>query len=225
MGQPKNRGLRAITTYQTTLVHRRWLTEQIFEIDLSRQLGFSYLPGQKMRLANQKEGREYTPINAPDDPSLTFCIRLLPEGRFTPMLAAAEIGTVLQLSAATGFFTYQTQETPAVFMATGTGIAPFLAFVRSGVHGFCLLHGVRTEQELIYRQEMVKAAGAYIPCLSDAEEKGEFRQGHITGYLEEELEVKDYDFYLCGNADMIRDAFRIIDRKFRGSRVFVEPFF
>ncbi len=214
------------TFYQTVVLDRHELTESVFEIVLKRPAGFTFLPGQKVWLAYREIAREYTLVNSPESSELTLCVNHITHGKFSPLLAGVERGSSLSLSEASGYFTYQTQEKPAVFVATGTGIAPFLAFVRAGVHGFILLHGVRSEGDLLYRNEMSAAAGTYAPCLSTSTGNQLLPDGRVTSYLENCLaRVAAYDFYLCGNADMVRDAFRIIDRRFSGSRVFVEAFF
>jgi benzoate/toluate 1,2-dioxygenase reductase component len=202
-----------------------WLTENVFEVGFRRPEGFRFVPGQKIRLANIDTSREYTLVNHPDALELTICIRHVAAGCFSPLLARARIGDSYVMSSASGFFTYQSRTRPAVFIATGTGIAPFLAFVRAGARGFYLLQGARTERDLLYRDEVSGAAGEYIPCLSASESHGLLRSGHVTNYLEDHLPAEIYDFYLCGNGNMVRDAMRIIDRSFPDSRVYVETFF
>ncbi len=212
-------------SFQTEITARSWLTDRIFEISLKRPTGFTFIPGQKVRVSTFETGREYTLINAPDDSKLIICVRYIADGKFTPELAQSEIGSTLTLSAPTGFFTYQSQDKKAIFVATGTGIAPFLAFTRAGVADFILLHGAHLENDLIYREEISASACQYIACVARPGNVKPFWKGHVTNYMEECVPEGNYDFYLCGNRQMIRDAFQIIDRKFPGSRIFSEPFF
>ncbi len=212
-------------SFQAGVVGQRWLTGHVFEISFERPRGFSFIPGQKVSLTIDDITRQYTLINQPDASELTICVGHVPDGRLTPLLARARPGEIVSLSAAAGFFTYQSLGRRAVFVATGTGIAPFLAFIRNGVRDFCCLQGAINERELLYRDEVEQAAGEYIPCLSAPESNGPFWNGRVTSYLEQRLAKERYDFYLCGNGDMIRDAIRIIDQHFPGSRVFMETFF
>lgn len=113
-------------------------------------------------------------------------------------------------------------------MATGTGVTPFVAFARSGIRDFVLLHGVRTPDELYYQDELSPAADRYVPCISTplpAESHSHYFAGRVTRYLTTELRPGRYDFYLCGRKEMIRDTILIIDDHFEGSRVFTEIFF
>ena len=212
-------------SFQAGVVGQRWLTGHVFEISFERPRGFSFIPGQKVLLTIDDITRQYTLINQPDASELTICVGHVSDGRLTPLLARARPGEIVTLSAAAGFFTYQSLGRRAVFVATGTGIAPFLAFIRNGVRDFCCLQGATSESELLYRDEVEQASRDYIPCLSAPESNGLSWNGRVTSYLEQRLAKERYDFYLCGNGDMIRDAIRIIDLKFTGSRVFMETFF
>jgi NAD(P)H-flavin reductase len=113
-------------------------------------------------------------------------------------------------------------------VATGTGIAPFVSMARAGVSGFILLHGVRVQSELYYAKLFELAAKGYIPCLSGnggtSSVENQF-SGRVTDYLKRHLPPDDYDFYLCGRNDMIRDVTLLVDDCFPGSRVYSEIFY
>jgi benzoate/toluate 1,2-dioxygenase reductase component len=218
----------AIPPYTVHVTGRQWLTGDTFELRLTRPDGFDFRPGQKIGFADQGEGREYTLLNGPMEAELAVCVRLIPQGRFTPRLAAARIGEIFRISAATGRFTFEPSSRPPIFIATGTGIAPFVAFVRAGLRGFDLLHGVRSEAELYYRSELSVDARRYIPCISrgfEPEKNSLAFAGRVDACLEDRFTPDKYDFYLCGRTDMIRDVTRLIDRRFEGSFVFSEAFF
>ncbi len=211
--------------HKVSILGSRWLSEKVLEVGFERPEMFTFIPGQKIHISTEGISREYTLVNSPDASELTICVRYFENGRFSSILADSRIGTVFSLSSATGYFTYQTHKRKAVFVATGTGIAPFLAFIRAGITDFLLLHGVRKQCDLLYREEFAKASGVYMPCISVEKNNGMFWNGRVTEYLVESLVPGEYDFYLCGNRDMIREAFRIADRKFPGSRIFAETFY
>jgi benzoate/toluate 1,2-dioxygenase reductase component len=218
----------AMENYSVTLFDRKWLTRDTFELSFSRPEGFTYLPGQKIGFTGPGEGREYTLLGPPHSAGLAVCVRLVPSGRFTPLLAEAPVGAVFQITAASGFFTFRHSSRPAILIATGTGIAPFVAFARSGVRGFDLLHGVRSADELYYRSELAPVAGRYIPCISgvfDPSKNAGAFAGRVDACLSEGFKPDVYDFYLCGRAEMLRDVTRLIDHRFEGSSIFTEAFF
>jgi ferredoxin-NADP reductase len=168
-------------------------------------------------------------MNTSLDDHLAICVRHIPQGALSPVLAQAEVGQMFDISEAFGYFTYQPSEQMPVFVATGTGIAPFVAYARSGVSRYCLLHGVRSADELYYREKVEPPAVSYIPCVSELPPNhatdGRVFAGRVTRYLQKQLPPGVYDFYLCGRGEMVRDAMEIIDQRFEGSRVFTEVFF
>jgi ferredoxin-NADP reductase len=127
-----------------------------------------------------------------------------------------------------GHFVFQGPANPAVFVATGTGIAPFVAYCRSGVDSGLLLHGVGTADRLIYRDILRSTLGDYVPCISRYPDKRDRPanafQGRVTDYLERQLKPGTYDFYLCGRGAMIRDVTALIDQRFGDSRLFIETY-
>ncbi len=214
--------------YTVHVKGRQWLTDRIFEIRFDRPSGFDFRPGQKIAFVFEQNSRDYTLLGPAHGPELSICVRHVAGGHFSPRLAAAAPGDVFQVTAPSGFFTFKPSPRPAVFVATGTGVAPFVAFERAGVRDFHLLHGVRTAENLIYGPELAAAARAYVPCLSQPVAAGGSTvhfTGRVDAWLATRLPSGGYDFYLCGNGDMIRDVMRLIDERFHSSHVFTETFF
>jgi len=206
----------------------QWLSEGTFEIRLERPDGFDFIPGQKISFVDGALRRDYTLLGPVDARELALCVRLVPDGLFSPRLSRARIGDRFQITAPFGYFTLKTSGRPAVFVATGTGIAPFVAFANAGARGFDLLHGVRIPAELYYRDLLFTAARRYIPCISAAAGDGQLGSegfaGRVNRFLEANYPDGAYDFFLCGRNEMIRDVTRVIDARFSGSRVFIEAY-
>ncbi len=207
----------------------RWLSEQTFEVRFDRPTKMTFTAGQKVILGRKDSRREYTLISSPNDSELAICVRHVEKGHFSSRLAQAKPGDMFEISSPYGFFTYQSAGRVAVFMATGTGIAPFVSFARTGIRNFLLLHGVFDEGELYYRSLLSRSARNCIPCISKFGRKGELTEdaffGRVTDYLEKHLVGGDNDFYLCGRGEMVRDAMHILDLRFSGLKVFSEMFF
>jgi ferredoxin-NADP reductase len=217
------------TVYATALVHRRWLSAKAFEIGLSRPAGFDFQAGQSICFVHEGRTRHYSLTNGPAEPGLSLLVRHLREGVFTPVLAEAELGTRFQYTGPHGYFLFRPSQRPAVFVATGTGIAPFMAMFRSGIHAALLLHGVRTADELYYERFLRTLPVRYVACLSenDAAESPADRAyaGKVTGYLKNRLDRRAYDFYLCGRQDMVRDVTLLADEYFPASHIYTEVFY
>ena len=214
-----------VSNYQADLLERRWLSSDTFEIRLARPAGFRFQPGQYIRLHQGEETRDYSPVSAPGDPELALCIRLFGEGRFSSALSKAAIGSPLVFSGPKGYFTYKPSERPSVWVATGSGVAPFCSMTRSGVKDFTLLHGVRRREDLYYAELFQTSASLYMPCLSGSNDNKACFQGRVTDYMAKHLPPKPYDFYLCGRRDMIRDVTLLVDDLFPESLVYSEIFY
>jgi benzoate/toluate 1,2-dioxygenase reductase component len=216
----------ADTFFPTRIIARRWLSQKTFELQLTRPRGFDFLPGQRVRMTRRGSQRDYSIVSAPLDPDLHVCIRSVPRGTMTPFLGSCDIPTDIRIDGPHGYFTFKPSRRTPVFVATGTGIAPFCAMARSNVTGFVLFHGVGEIQDLYHKDRLTTAASQYIPCISNETRlpQGYF-SGRVTAALDKHLEPGAYDFYLCGNRDMIRDVTHLVDRQFPGSRVYSEIFF
>lgn len=215
--------------YAARLLKRRRLDGGTFEFTLSRPDGFSFRAGQRIRFEHPTGERDYSLVNGPAAAELQVCVRIVQDGQFTPRLARAAIHSRFDISGPHGYFIFQPAARPAVFVASGTGIAPFVAMARSGVRGFRLLHGARTADGLYYQAELRAAAAGYVACLSKAAAAAaappDAFAGRVTAYLAAHLAPGAYDFYLCGRSEMIRDVTLLVDRRFPASLVYSEIFF
>jgi len=215
-----------IITFPTKLIDRRWLSTRTFEIKFRKPASYKINSGQRIQIYYQSMQRDYTPVSAPGDPEITFCIRKVDTGKFTSVLSTAEIGTRFDISAPGGYFTFKPSPRPPVFVATGTGIAPFCSMARSGVTDFTLLHGVDSPQDLYYQAKLESVAVLYMPCISRACQSSiKYFHGRVTDYLQKHLPTAVYDFYLCGRREMIRDVTWLVDEKFQDSRIYTETFY
>ena len=214
--------------FSARLLDRHWLAPGILELRLSRPVGIGFIPGQFMRFVMDGYARDYTMVSSPDAVTIDFCIAMVAGGRFSRDIQKADIEATFQLTGPHGHFVYQGTTNPAVFVATGTGIAPFVAFCRSGVDAGLLLHGVGSPDRLIYRDFLQSALDDYVPCISRSSEKrgrpDNAFTGRVTHYLEQQLKPGTYDFYLCGRGAMIRDVTALIDEQFGDSRLFIETY-
>jgi len=213
----------------TEVINRRWLSEGAFEVELSRPRNFHFKAGHTIQLIYQDQKRYYSLASAPDDPTLSLCINFIEKGYFSPLLASAEIGFKLEFTGPHGYFTFSPSPRPPVFIATDTGITPFVSMARSGMRGFTLLHGARLAGELYYRDLLRQSAQKYLPIVWEIPDEDNVSSGLFHGkmvnLLVQHLKPGRYDFYLCGWQKMIKDVTHLIDDRFPGSHVYTEVFF
>jgi ferredoxin-NADP reductase len=212
--------------FSTRIISRCHLSSQAFELALVKPPAFTFVPGQRMRLKHGNTERDYSIASAPSEETIRLCIRKLDQGVLSPQLADASEGTTVAFTGPHGYFTFKASQRPAVFVATGTGVAPFRSMAASGVSGFTLLHGVEQAEDLHYRDLLQTRAAAYVACLSESNPASvAHHAGRVTGYIENHLPRRACDFYLCGRQDMIRDVTLLIDEEFQGSLVYSEVFY
>jgi ferredoxin-NADP reductase len=195
----------------------------VFEVPEVQQLHFK--PGQFVSfnetLKGKKITRPYSIVSLPDGNRFELCLNLVHEGVFTPHLFAMQPGDSIEMSAPLGFFVIRDPAKEAVFIATGTGIAPFRAMApgylsHPNARQLTLLFGVRHEQTIYYRDDFEALAAKYPnfhfwPTLSRAESSWAGRTGHVQAYLLEAIgDRRDLDVYICGLKAMVDDVRAIL---------------
>lgn len=132
-------GVTGVGDFSTRLLARSLLSSDTMEMGFERPAGFNFVAGQGIRLSRAGLVREYSLTSGPEDERLSLCIQIVEKGPFTRLLAGLEIGSSLSFSGPHGYFTFQHGPRPAIFVATGTGIAPFVSMVRAASRGlrFC----------------------------------------------------------------------------------------
>ena len=209
----------------------RRLSASAYVLRLERgELAFE--PGQYVTLgvAGSTARREYSVYSGRGDPFLEVLIKQVEGGSVSRQLARLEPGAALDCDGPFGYFTMPAARRggPLLFIASGTGIAPFHSFARSypGLR-YRLLHGVRTATECYDSAEY--PAARYLPCLSRAApadaRPGSYR-GRVTDYLRAHPVAPGTACYLCGNSEMIFAAFDILKKQgIPGPDLFAEVYF
>jgi ferredoxin--NADP+ reductase len=189
---------------------------------------FEFTAGQVIGISLQEDGprRLYSICSGEKDPEVWILYNVIEEGFLTPRMAQLERGNTLWITEPRGSFTGSSG--PAVWIAAGTGIAPFYSMHRSGLsEGKILIHGNRYLEQFYFFDEFSASLGTnYIRCCS-AEEDDQVYHGRVTRYLEE-LERVDPDlmYYLCGSAEMVVDTRDLlIDKGVSFDRIISEIYF
>lgn len=211
------------------IVQRNRISDSMFTLTLKRPHSFTFLPGQRIRIYHQARERDYSLASSPSEKHLLLLVRHVRKGPVSTFLSSAPVGTPLPFSGPLGYFLFRPSPRPAVFAATGTGIAPFISMVRSGVSGMMVLHGVNTPEGLVEKALFRQASSRYVPCVSGGAAYGEgesgMYRGHVTDFVRLELAAGRYDFYFCGRSEMIRDAVLLVDDRFPDSLIYSEAFY
>lgn len=175
---------------------------------LSFRRSFDFLPGQVIGLSAtpQMPLRLYSIASGHQEPSVRILYTLKNDGKLTPLLTDLKQGDVIYHSAPMGKFVGD--EKPAVWIATGTGIAPFASMLFSGLaKNKTLIFGNRSQDGLYFGDAFQQALGKnYFPCLS-REAHPEAFQGRVTDFLKTQNSLNpEIPYYLCGSAEMVVDV-------------------
>jgi len=204
------------TTQDNTheLLDTRHLTESAYVLRMSRR-GLQFRSGQHILLgeAGSIHNREYSVYSAEQDDFFEVLIKEVDDGLVSKQLKKLKAGSKLQLEGPLGFFTIEPEligNAKFLFVATGSGIAPFHSFVKSySSLDYQLLHGVRYATEA-YDKETYSSE-RYVLCTSQ-DEGGGFR-GRVTDYLKGNPVEPETHCYLCGNFEMIHEVFEILEKQ------------
>ncbi len=145
----------------------------------------AFRPGQYFAVGIEVDGgllqRPYSTASAAGETdALEFLLRLAPHGELTPRLWSLRAGDRLRLGRPKGLFVPDAgDERRAVYVATGTGIAPLLSMLTSALPETdvapetrrpIVVHGVALPRDLAYRDrlEALDRAGRirYVPAAS-----------------------------------------------------------
>ena len=192
----------------------RNLTDLTFVIRLERN-NLQFQTGQFVILTYQNSSakREYSVYSGENDDYLEVLVREIEGGKVSGRLKKVKPGTEIEVEGPFGFFKFDPEKFASkkfLFVATGTGISPFHSFVRTYAElDYQLIHGVRYKTESYehadYKAERIKL------CLS-GESGGDF-MGRVTDYLWTQKFDSETNCFLCGNSEMIYEAFDILTGK------------
>ncbi|TKC92302.1 2Fe-2S iron-sulfur cluster binding domain-containing protein [Trinickia terrae] len=191
-----------------------------FSIDVDEPAKLGFLPGQyvNVEIPGSELTRSYSFSSPPGASRVSFVVRNVPNGRMSQYLCAhAKAGERIAFAGPYGSFYLREPVRPMLFLAGGTGIAPFLSMLdvladnadeagpRQPVR---MIYGVTRDDDLVAVDQLDAAQGKlanfeYRTCVADAA-SAHPRKGYVTGHVEPAwLNGGDVDIYLCGPVAMV----------------------
>ncbi|HEY8520142.1 MAG TPA: FAD-binding oxidoreductase [Gammaproteobacteria bacterium] len=214
----------------TTVVAKRVdLTADHFKLWLERPAGFDFLPGQYITVGVDGIERPYSIVSSPREPLIELFVERIPppEGKLTPRLHALRVGDSVTIRPrAKGVFLLRPAFRNHLFIATVTGIAPFMSMLRHwaeapyGELSFYVLDGASYMEQFCYDDELRALAALhpsvrFVPtCSRPADPRNAGWRG-VTGRVnliaerfvkEWGLRPEDTCIYACGHPQMIADV-------------------
>lgn len=196
------------------VIETRQLTESTFVVRIERKK-MTFQTGQFLLLGmnGASDRREYSVYSGEQEDYLEVLVREVDGGKISGKLKRLKSGDYLYVDGPFGFFKFKPEYFPSkrfLFIATGTGISPFHSFVQTYKElDYQLIHGVRYVEEAYDHNDF---SADKITLCTTGDDKGNFN-GRVTNYLVEEDIDANINCFLCGNSEMIYEAFDILTGK------------
>lgn len=157
-----------------------------------------------------------------------FFISQIRSGKLTPRLFSLEVGDRLHVCGANAGI-FRLDETPLgsdiVMIATGTGISPYMSFLRSHIierpeSKMIVIQGARHSRDLGYSSELTSLEQSfanffYVPTLTDADDNWKGKRYSIEELLKNDFLQNEFNispdperthFFVCGNPAMVANV-------------------
>ena len=214
-------------TFQARLLSSIALSDftRHLEFEVNGETRFTFVPGQWISVkADTPEGEEitraYSIASPPDNGPLALCLNRVHEGFMSNHLCSLAEGSKITFQGPFGDFILRPPMRDTIFIATGTGIAPFRSMLHwlladaERHHGkeLSLLFGARTEADLYYQDEFSRLAAAhpnfhFSPTLSRAAPEWRGLRGYVQEHVKEivgDRKSEDMHAYICGLDKMVK---------------------
>lgn len=202
--------------WRTKMVGVERLSATSLAFTLEKPEGLTFLPGQYVNLGvpGTDQTRAYSFSSAPNANHVSFLVRDIPGGLMSGWLRErAKAGDEVSMTGPSGAFYLRELTRPALFLAGGTGLAPFLSMlgeieakqIGAPVH---LVYGVTNDVDLVgvdaltrYSEKLPNVS--FTTCVASTDSAHE-RKGYVTDHIRpEDLNGGVVDIYLCGPPAMV----------------------
>jgi benzoate/toluate 1,2-dioxygenase reductase component len=184
------------------------------DVDTPDQLGF--LAGQyvNVEIPGSDASRSYSFSSPPGASRVSFVVRNVPDGRMSRYLTEqAKPGQRVAFSGPYGAFYLRETVRPVLFLAGGTGIAPFLSMLdvlaaSGSTQPVRMVYGVTNDIDLVAIGQLEEAQRKlacfeYRTCVA-APSSDHARKGYVTTHVDPAwLNGGEVDLYLCGPVAMV----------------------
>ena len=213
-------------TFTARLVSSVSLSEQTKHLafEMTGIPHFGFVAGQWLSFkTNKPDGEEiiraYSIASPPgDDNRFALCLNRVQDGFMSNFLCDMKAGSEIHCQGPFGDFILRPPLRDTIFIATGTGIAPFRSMLhwllaeksRHQDKQLWLIFGSRYENDIYYNEEFQNLAAAhanfhYLPTLSRGGPDWQGLRGYVQEHVAEIVrERTDMHAYICGLDKMIK---------------------
>lgn len=202
-------------TVEATVAGVEAVSETSFRLRVTLPAALPFLPGQyvNVQVPGTTATRAYSFSSHPQAREASFLIRNIPGGLMSGYLARAQAGDAMALTGPMGAFYLRPVTRPQVFLAGGTGLAPFLSMLEqiatTGTDQPIRLFYAVTRNADLVELDRLQSLADLMPTLSLTTIVADPTSDHAKkGYVTDHLTAADLwdgaaDVYLCGPPPMV----------------------
>ena len=220
--------------HEARLMRREPVAEGTVAFYFSKPPGFRHQAGQSLLLTlvnppetdGEGNGRTFTIASAPHEPDLMIATRMR-DTAFKRVLKTAPIGTIVSMDGPSGeMVLHDDAARPAVFLAGGIGITPFLAMARHAANGrlphrLYLFYANRRPEDAAFLRELqnmneLNPNYRLIAIMAEPEKSAQPWAGE-TGFIRRELlerrlsDITSPVYYFAGPPPMTMAMRRLLE--------------
>jgi len=196
------------------------------EFDIEELSSFDFVAGQFVSVREPRGDKFITraySIASPPRGNNTFdlCLNRVDEGFMSNFLCDREVGETVRIHGPHGLFVLKPEVEDVIFVATGTGVAPFRSMAQhlfgwdgSGQQhhsgrNVWLVYGTRYPEDIYYQEEFERLAAEqpnfhYIATLSRPREGWSGNRGYVQEHVRKIIgQRKDMHVFICGLNEMV----------------------
>ena len=191
----------------------------------------AFTPGQFVSFEIEREAARFPATRAYSIASaatrrhaIELVVNRVPGGPGSEYLWGLRDGDRTSFKGPAGSFVLGNSSRDVLFVATGTGIAPFRSMLWTLAHDastrrISLLWGLRSDRDLYYQDELNRLREqlpqfSFVTTLSAPTTEWRGTVGRVSPLVEAHVtDVTNLEVFLCGNGGMIQDVRDIVRRK------------
>ncbi len=208
---------------QSKILNKKKLSDILYQFTLEVPEEFEFIPGQFVSVMVAPSIRRSYSVLYQKDNTVELLVDVAPGGPGSKFFENAKVGDIAPILGPLGRFIYQNTPNPKTFIATGTGIAPFVPMIQDliqrefepEINLFLGTRYISTSNILNYLEKEQEYLNFHqYNCISQPETElsnSSFRDGRVTKIVPEVLDdIKDMEFYICGVNVMIDDMVEVL---------------
>jgi NAD(P)H-flavin reductase len=203
------------------------------EFDIEEVDTFDFLAGQFVSVREPRGDkfvtRAYSIASPPrGDNTFDLCLNRVDEGFMSNFLCDRMVGEAARFHGPHGLFVFKPEIEDVIFVATGTGVAPFRSMAqdllgcnssgesRHKERNIYLVYGTRYPEDIYYQEEFEQLAAEhpnfhYVATLSRAPENWTGARGYVQEHVKKIVgDRKDMHVYICGLNEMVSSVRKLL---------------